>query len=189
MATTTDTKLRTQLPASLHDLVRYLDGLTGRASMDRLDAELRALDLAPGDLDPWTNFDAGGYQRNVVCEGTWYQMLLLCWGTGQRSPIHDHARSVCGFRVMGGTCTETIFERTPAGYIKPTTTVDYAEGEIVVSSDADIHQVANLCGPEQRLATLHIYSPALTAVSTYDLDTNAITRLNLSDENCWGAGI
>jgi hypothetical protein len=56
-----------------------------------------------------------------------------------------------------------------------------------VSSDADIHQMANLALPGQDMVTLHFYSPPLERMRTYSLadttlddhDSLAVVRPNV----------
>ncbi len=39
-----------------------------------------------------------------------YNLLLLCWGQQQASPIHDHAGAHCILKVMDGQLTETRYD-------------------------------------------------------------------------------
>ena len=54
----------------------------------------------------------------LVRAGEWYNIWVMCWKNGQRSPVHDHAASTCAVRVLRGTLTETRFELAPNGAIK-----------------------------------------------------------------------
>jgi cysteine dioxygenase len=117
----------------------------------------------------WVVFGDDGYRRNLVTNGRWYDLLVLCWRSGQRSPIHDHANSVCAFKVLTGICSETVYGFGPSGQVYPLHTVDQPEGSIVATQDADTHQVSNLQPWGTDLVTVHIYSPALEAMKTYSI--------------------
>jgi cysteine dioxygenase len=39
-----------------------------------------------------------------------FDLILLCWGKGQGSPIHDHANSECFMKILEGTLTEARFD-------------------------------------------------------------------------------
>jgi cysteine dioxygenase len=150
-------------------LIQYLDRLSGRAPLAELAAEMAALDIEREDVEAFVRFSERGYTRNLVQAGQWYNLLVLCWKNGQRSPIHDHRGSSCAVRVLEGTVTETLFEFAPNGYIKPTFSRDFAPGSVMGSEDTDVHQVSNLQDGEADLVTLHVYSPPLVVMGTYSL--------------------
>jgi cysteine dioxygenase len=156
-------------PASLQPVVRYLDGLKDRAPLAELNELLKNCPVTLADLRDCAQFDAKHYRRNVVASGEWYDLLLICWRSGQRSPIHDHAGSSCAFKVLTGVCSETAYGFASGGQVYPLETVHEPEGAIVATQDADTHQVSNLQPDGQDLVTLHIYSPPLKSMHTFSL--------------------
>jgi cysteine dioxygenase len=154
---------------NVDDLLEYLESLTDRVPLDELVSQLNALDICCDDLRDYVQFSSRGYTRNLVRAGEWYQVLVLCWKNGQRSPIHDHGQSSCGVRVLRGTATETTFEFAPNGLIKATGSRDMAEGSVMATQDQDMHQVSNLQAGDADLVTLHVYSPPLWMMGTYSL--------------------
>jgi cysteine dioxygenase len=154
---------------SLAGLFQYLDNLEGRAPLVELLAELTQLSADPSELAEFMRFSRQTYARNLVRGGPWYQALVLCWRNGQRSPIHDHAGSSCGVRVLRGVMTETLFEFAPNGHVKAVCSRDFPPGTVIGSEDADMHQVSNLQAGDLDLVTLHVYSPPLVRMGTYSL--------------------
>ena len=167
-----------QLPSAqaLHHLKSNLDRLTQRATVTQLRQWLTDTPVALDDVHPYAEFSALGYTRNLVCEGPWYHLLVLCWRSGQRSPIHNHAASTCGVKVLTGVATETVFEPTPSGQLKPMQSVDLHEGMICATQDADTHQVSNLQASGQDLVTLHIYSPPLIEMDKFSITGGQVER-------------
>lgn len=159
---------------SLAALFAHLDGLTAPARMEDLRDGLEHLEIALDEVADYVRFSPHHYLRNLVREGPMYQALILCWRSGQRSPIHNHAGSVCGVKVVTGIATETGFEDTPSGLLKPTITRDLAPGSSCTSVDSDTHQVSNLQRPDRDLVTLHVYSPPLLRMDTYSLVDNSV---------------
>lgn len=153
----------------LESFFRYLDGLTARAGLDELTARLNDLDIDCDDVAEHVQFARNHYARNLMRAGEWYHALVLCWRNGQRSPIHDHAQSSCGVRVLRGVATETLFEATQHGHIKATFSRDHLPGSVCGSEDADMHQISNLQDGDADLVTLHIYSPPLLHMGTYSI--------------------
>ncbi len=157
------------VPECLSELIGFLEGLQGRVPLDKLHRLLKGLDVCHEQLQEFTRFSDCTYRRNLICEGEWYELLCICWRSGQRSPIHNHAGSTCGLRIIQGCATETLFESSPCGQIKAANSSDFGEGYVCTSQDADIHQVSNLQATDCDLITLHIYSPPLRTMDTYSL--------------------
>jgi cysteine dioxygenase len=154
---------------TLAELIVYLDSLQERAPLPQLVAELEELEIGCDDLAEHVRFSDQQYARNLVCKGAWYHLLVLCWQNGQRSPIHDHAGSTCGVRVLRGTLTETTFDFAPNGHVKAVGSRDLAEGKVCGTQDDDLHQVSNLQAGDADLVTLHVYTPPLVVMGTYSM--------------------
>lgn len=150
----------------LAGLIAVLDRHEERVPLTVLDDALRRLVLRRGDLSAFTFFDCDCYKRNRIHTGRGYELLLLCWQDGQRSPVHDHRGSSCAFRVVQGEGVERCYRLLDDGALVPTEQRVLPEGFVCASAEADIHEVANLGdGP---LMTLHVYSPELTGMVRYE---------------------
>ena len=153
----------------LQAMYRYLDSLTARPDLADLLEGLSRFQIDLDDLRGHLHFAENSYNRNLVRSAPNYHLWVLCWKNGQRSPIHDHSGSTCVVRVLRGTLTETLFEMAPNGHVKASFSRDIAEGSVIGSEDADIHQVSNLQADDADLVTLHVYAPPLTRMNTFSL--------------------
>ncbi|KAI7902607.1 RmlC-like cupin domain-containing protein [Cokeromyces recurvatus] len=63
------------------------------------------------DWNKYTLFDhSRAYTRNLVDDGNGkFNLMILAWSKGQKSPIHDHAGSHCVMKVLDGELKETLF--------------------------------------------------------------------------------
>lgn len=174
---------------SLREFLSALDECQERVPLAELIDRLRGLDLSLEDVRDFVRFGARTYQRNLMHAGPGYHALILCWRSGQRSPIHDHRGSSCGVRVLAGEAVETIFERSPEGHVFPTRTRTLRAGEVCGSQDDDIHQVSNLQPASADLVTLHVYSPPLHAMRTFSLMDSAVGEFRDEVMMLDGAGI
>lgn len=174
---------------TLNDLVAFLNGLRGQAPLPRLIAELEEVDVRPDEIAPFISYSTQTYRRNLMREGPWYNLLILCWRNGQRSPIHDHRGSCCALRVVEGVMTETQFEFAPNHHVKPTFSRDLQPGQVIGSEDTDMHQVSNLQADDANLVTMHIYSPPLLVMGTYSLFDRIRGEEPMLLEFCDAAGI
>lgn len=166
-------------PASVLPIARYLASLGGRASLAVLEDLLRAAHVTRDDLRPFLRFGTKGYVRNTIAAGEHYELLALCWRSGHATPIHDHKGSSCAFKVIHGTGTEIRFERSDSGLIVPVATTRMPPGYVCAAEDDDIHQVANAQSPDQDLITMHIYSPPIKRMNTYDYCSATVTERTL----------
>jgi len=173
----------------LPQLIDYLESLQEGAAFAELTARVAACNFDIEELRPFLRFSERTYSRNLVRAGAWYNLLVLCWRNGQRSPIHDHRGSSCAVRVLQGVLTETQFAFAPNGYIKATGSRDLPPGSIMGSFDDDVHQVSNLQAGNADLVTLHVYSPPLNVMGTYSLTSDRRGEEPMLLEFCEAAGI
>lgn len=159
---------------TLREFLAELDRHSRRLPLHRITALLAELDIELDDVREMATFGDKTYRRNLLHDGPAYQALILCWRSGQRSPIHDHRGSSCGVRVLEGTATETTFERSANGMIYARESRELAYGSVCGSQDADIHQMSNLQSDGRDLVTLHIYSPPLIKMGTYSLTDSQV---------------
>ena len=177
------------MASTLDALFHYLDGLDGRAPLEELTAELAQTDVECADVASFIRFSERGYTRNLVRAGPRYNVLVLCWKNGQRSPIHDHAGSSCAVKVLRGTATETLFDYAPNGHVWATCSRQHTPGTVMGSQDSDLHQVSNLQPGNADLVTLHIYTPPLLWMGTYSLTHTSRGQEPMFLEFCEAAGI
>jgi cysteine dioxygenase len=154
-----------------------------------LTAALRDLRIDSADFADFVRFSDRHYMRNLMRAGPWYHAVVICWKNGQRSPIHNHAGSSCGVRVVRGTLTETRFEFAANGHVKAIGSRDSPAGSVLGSEDADIHQISNLQPGTADLVTLHVYTPPLLWMETYSLVDRARGQEPMFIEFCDAAGI
>src|SRR5256885_14682955 len=133
-----------------------LDQYQDRIPLDLLVSRITRLSVERHLLEPFIRFAPDTYRRNLMHAGPAYQALILCWKSGQRSPIHDHRGSSCAVKIISGTATETIFAQAANGMMYATGSRQLAAGDSCASQDADGHQMANLQPEGTGLVTLHI---------------------------------
>lgn len=174
---------------ALCELFAFLDALESRAPLPQLKAHLERCPIVCDDFADLLRFSPRTYQRVPLRGSDWYHAWVMCWRNGQRSPIHDHKGSSCGVRVLRGTLTETLFDFAPNGHIRATLSHDFEPGAVIGGEDSDVHQVSNLQAGNADLVTLHVYSPPLVFMGTYDLSSANRGLEPMAIEFCDSAGI
>lgn len=165
---------RGTVPAALAELLTWLDSHRRVMNKATLREVLAESSITAADLRDFLRFDPACYTRNLIHSGAVYDLLVLCWRSGQRSPIHDHRGSNCGVKIIRGIATEVSFHRSPCGLIYPTATKEHRPGDVTASSDADMHQMGNLQTGGNDLVSIHLYSPPLKQMGTYFLGDSVI---------------
>lgn len=155
-------------PLSL--LEQMLDARDMPFSVEELGRLLKAFDISVADIAAHCHFNDRHYVRNRIRRREHYELLCLCWRSGQRSRIHDHHQSNCAVRVLKGVMTNTEYELLPSGHIKAVCSADLAPGNVITQARSNIHQVGNLQRAEEDLITVHIYSPPLNYMKVFSLD-------------------
>ena len=135
---------------------------------------LKGLELERADLAGALIFADRNYRRIAIHRRPHYEALVLCWKSGQRSPIHNHLGSSCVVRVVEGCATETEYVVSPCGKLVPERSRTYTAGTVTGCRDAAIHQMANLEPPGHELITLHVYSPPPSSWNYFELDATTL---------------
>ena len=155
------------LSPPVHRLIAALDRYHGRIPQTDLIRIMKDLTITIADVANHCVFHEKHYVRHLLHRCGHYEILCMCWQSGQRSLIHDHNESNCVVRVLEGVLTNIDYKLLPSGYIRPDGALECHAGATDARSEASIHQVANLQEPGCNLVTLHVYSPPLAHMNVF----------------------
>lgn len=167
----------THYSPALGKLIEGLASYRTQIPIDELRTHMELNPVVLEDVEPYLHFSDEKYARNPIFRNEVFEMLCLCWKSGQRSPIHDHKGSNCCVRVLQGTITATDFEVVPSGYIKAIRSTDLKLSAVTGLESADIHQMSNLQMAGRNVATLHVYTYPQATINVYSLVDNKVTPL------------
>src|SRR4051812_44553653 len=114
------------------------------------------LKVGRAELEPHIQFMKDRYARNLVYKCEDFECLVLCWEPGQRSPIHDHANSICAVYTVDGLLSADNYRKLSNGHIRADYSEDFKPGSVLSIQTTEIHQVSNLQDSEG-LVSLHFY--------------------------------
>src|SRR4029077_6063209 len=109
-----------------------------------------------GEVEPYLQFSDERYSRNLVYKCEDFECLVLCWRPGQRSPIHDHANSICAVYTVDGLLSSDNYRKMGNGHIRADYSEDFKPGSVLSIQTTEIHQVSNLQDSTD-LISLHLY--------------------------------
>jgi cysteine dioxygenase len=110
----------------------------------------------PSELEPYIHFTDERYARNLVYKCEDFECLVLCWRPGQRSPIHDHANSICTVYAAKGVLSADNYRKLSNGHIRADYSEDFKPGSVLSIQTTEIHQVSNLQDSAD-LISVHFY--------------------------------
>ncbi|KAI8901107.1 RmlC-like cupin domain-containing protein [Globomyces pollinis-pini] len=139
------------------------------SNIDRIKELFKSYKSDKADWINYALFDPHKYTRNLVDDGNGkYNLIVLCWGVGHQSPIHDHANSHCVVKILEGELTETLYDwpkPDQSGLVK-TSQVKLDQNEVTYMHDTiGLHRVAN--EGKQPAISLHMYSPPIKTCQTF----------------------
>ena len=161
---------------SLNQFLKKMTSAEAAPSLDQIKTWLAPVELDAETIGRFSNFNEEHYTRNTIYRNDQFEALLLCFTPGQKTPIHDHAGSACGVKVIQGTGRETRFLRDEYGALHFDGTDVLPQGGVVGSFDEDKHELENESSTEP-LMTLHIYAPPLNEVGYYSLEHDHVQTI------------
>jgi cysteine dioxygenase len=127
------------------------------------------------------------YTRNLIYKDDRFEMMAVCWESGQESRVHNHADQKCWMTVPVGRLRGQNFkpveldESTSHCKLVETETFELSECLAAkVELEEPIHQILNLAEYGQRAVSLHIYSKPIESCLAYCRDTDSFKEVHLS---------
>ena len=143
----------------------------------------------PVDVDSITKYffwSENFYTRNLIYKDERFELMALCWESGQVSRIHNHADQRCWMSVPVGKLRGQNFRAVEIdeskGFCKLEDTDNFDLSDCLaakVELEEPIHQILNLPEFNQRAVSLHIYSKPFDSCLSYCRDTDTFKEVPL----------
>lgn len=136
-------------------------------------------------------FDPDHYTRNLIQRTGNFELLLLGWGAGQESPIHNHEGQNCWMAVLEGPIEELHFRLSPDGVGVPPLAGpvrSFEAGQVAfIRDEIALHLVR--ATPSAPGVSLHLYAKPYDACNCYCDATGQVTRKQLQYDTIRGRQI
>lgn len=126
--------------------------------------------------DDWREFithSTERYTRNLAHRCKHYELLVLAWGEGQESPIHNHDGNSCWMAVLDGELEELHFSEPverPNPLIRGRVS-RYTQGDVgFIQDQIALHLIRPASGATG--VSLHLYANPIDQCRIYDLETS-----------------
>jgi cysteine dioxygenase len=126
------------------------------------------------------------YTRNLIFKDDRFEMMAICWESGQVSRVHNHCDQRCWMTVPIGRlkgqnfAVEAIDESKGYCKLKETDAFELADCLTAkVELEQPIHQILNLLEYDDRAVSIHIYSKPYDHCISYCRDTDTFKDVKL----------
>lgn len=128
-------------------------------------------------LEPFLHWDPCCYTRNLIHKCELFEVIAICWESGQISRIHNHRDQNCWMSVPIGKLKVQNFRVEVTDRAQHTCKMVPTDSFIMdalhpaaVNPAEPVHQVLNLPEYHQRAVSLHIYSYPYDSCEIYSAD-------------------
>jgi cysteine dioxygenase len=149
--------------------------------------------VQPETLQPYLFYAKSHYTRNLIYKCDVFEVIAICWESGQVSRIHNHRDQNCWMTVPIGRLRVQNFrvenQDRGSGTCKIVPSVAYdmdARHPGVVRPEEPVHQVLNLPEFGARATTLHIYSRPYASCEVYSADRGVYSDVPLHYSSEYG---
>jgi len=126
------------------------------------------------------------YTRNLIYKDNRFELMAVCWETGQASVVHNHADQKCWMTVPVGRLRGQNFAVTDLdeakNYCKLTEADTFELSDCLaakVELEQPIHQILNLPEYGARAVSIHIYSKPFNRCLAYSRETDTYKEVEL----------
>lgn len=126
------------------------------------------------------------YTRNLIYKDERFELLAVCWESGQVSRIHNHDDQMCWMTVPVGKLRGQNFRAVEIdeakGFCKLEETDRFDLSDCLaakVELEEPIHQILNLPEFESRAVSIHIYSKPFNSCLSYCRETDTFKTVPL----------
>lgn len=143
----------------------------------------------PVDVDSITRYfhwNPDFYTRNLIYKNDRFEMMAICWESGQLSRVHNHSDQKCWMTVPVGRLRGQNFAVAEIdesrGFCKLIETNSFELADCLaakVELEEPIHQILNLAEYGERAVSLHVYSKPYASCLSYCRDTDTFKEVQL----------
>lgn len=130
---------------------------------------IHTINFQPEDLEKYTSWSEDCYTRNCIINNEKFELILICWCEGHKTPIHDHGGEECWVKVIEGELKEVIYRRNEDDELIAIKSSRSKVNQVTYMKDfMGFHSLENIS--KKRSITLHLYAKPIRKCNIYDED-------------------
>ena len=142
--------------------------------------------VLPDTLAPYLTWDRQHYTRNLIDKTPLYELIAICWETGQASSVHNHRDQNCWMAVpIGRLLVENyhlVSQKLDEGrcHLETSDTVEMNPSHPCAVDPSDpVHRVLNPSEFKARAVSLHVYSRPFDTCIVYSPERGTCGEIKL----------
>lgn len=158
---------RTAPPQDIHTVEELVHALREGPEKGSYLGILERMAIPAGLFVPYCTWNDKRYTRNCIVRTDDFELLLICYGPGQSTSIHDYSTEEAWVRPVMGSVVEERFTAGPGGSLLKTSVAKLDTGSFsYLHGGPNIHRFSNDSG--EPAITLNLYARPLNKWRVYD---------------------
>ena len=176
---------------SLNDLINELHVIfeSNSVNVELIHYVMQSYKSKPIEWKKYAKFDRYRYTRNLVDNGNGkYNLMILCWGEGHGSAIHDHANSHCFMKMLDGSLEEIRFAwpEKEGEKLKEIRRTRLATNDVCYINDSmGLHRMENPSHVDGAIS-LHLYCPPYDKCTVFNQNTGQTSTSTVTFWSMYG---
>lgn len=152
---------------SINNVNALLDALQHRNPEDGYLDIMKAIGFGMNELEGYFSWNEDNPTRNCLYKNDDFELQLICWEKGQKSPIHDYDARNAWVHVVHGQLKEEKFIKNEAvGQLEKVSSITLGKNDFsYLSNYVGIHRYSNIYSA--RTISLHLYSRPISNWKVY----------------------
>ena len=161
-----------------HSLNELISALKNEQSTKYHDI-LHSMEIPKSAFEVFCSWSESTYTRNCIFENERFELILICWQSSHKTPIHDHGGEECWVKVIDGEFKETVYKSNEVSEVNILKTNLFKVGDISYMIDfMGCHELKNLSS--HRALSLHLYAKPIRNCNIYDEKSKEFVQKKMS---------
>ena len=165
---------------SITTIQRLIEELNQIEKEEDYKKAVKRLKIPVEEYEPYVFFSKKHYTRNCIVRNENYELILICWEKGQKTPVHCHNNQECWIYVVKGEFVEQRYVKSnkPFQEIEAERKMQLKKGEISYMNDnMGFHSLLNT--NDGSSMSLHLYINPIDECSVFNRENGKFERKEL----------
>ncbi len=164
------------------ETIETISGLISKLkenSSSEYGAILNQLELSDEYIQDCSSWSSEKYTRNCLYKDDAFELLLLCWEQGQKTPVHCHGGEECWVKLISGELNEVFYENDATQLSKAIKSQKLDVNGLSYMNDlVGLHSLENTNNGKS--ISLHLYAKPIKRCRYYDTEKGAFVYNDMS---------
>jgi cysteine dioxygenase len=133
----------------------------------------------PTDFNTYSFWLTDCYTRNCIIDTESFELILICWCEGHKTPIHDHGGEECWVKVITGELKEVLYKKNKNDELIAVKSSISKTNEVTYMKDfMGFHSLENISN--KKSMSLHLYAKPIRNCKVFDEDSKGFVNKEMS---------